>query len=282
MFSPGANNGESTPTDTILVSADSVFFYVHGRRLLAVSSNRFNNTISESFEERTGKDPELVIPLPHPSPVLNILMHTVYNKGCAHFTPSLADLSLTLNILETYGMLANILVAPGMPLYDNFRLHASQDALELYTVAAAHNLYDLAVYTSAHLLSLPLHSISDDHASRMGTYYLKKLFFLHLGRADALKRLLLPSPRPHTPAMDCNMVEQKKVSRAWALACAYLTWDMRVDLAIADIEAALSSLESQVSCTRCKLSLRERVDTLTAQWSLVRVCTAKHENMTLF
>lgn len=64
-------------------------------------------------------------------------------------------------------------------------------------------------------------------AERIGAVYLKRLFFLHFGRAEALKRILLPPPHPHAPTPSCDFSDQKKLTRAWALASAYLAWDTR-------------------------------------------------------
>ena len=61
----------------------------------------------------------------------------------------------------------------------------------------------------------------------MGPVYLKRLFFLHFGRIDALKRVLLPPPHPHPPTQHCDFTEQKHLTRAWALASAYFAWDAR-------------------------------------------------------
>ena len=94
-------------------------------------------------------------------------------------------------------------------------------------LAAAHDLYELAVPVSSHLLSFALHSLTDELALRIGPVYMKRLFFLHLGRLDALKRLLLPPPHPHPPTAGCDFAEQKRLTRAWALASAYLAWDAR-------------------------------------------------------
>jgi hypothetical protein len=53
------------------------------------------------------------------------------------------------------------------------------------------------------------------------------MFFLHVGRVDALKRILLPPPHQHPPTIDCGFSDQKGVTRAWALASSYLVWDAR-------------------------------------------------------
>ena len=108
-------------------------------------------------------------------------------------------------------------------------------------------------------------------AAKIGPIYLKKLFFLHLGRTDALKRLLLPPPHPHAPTPTCDFMEQKKLTRAWALASAYLTWDARPDMSASTMEAALHPLADHLQCDLCKQSLRDRIRDLVVQWSVVKV-----------
>ncbi len=76
-------------------------------------------------------------------------------------------------------------------------------------------------------LSYHLPGLTDELVDRIGPRYLKRLFFLHMGRADALKRILLPPPHPHPPTLWCDFEEQKRLARAWALASAYLAWEAR-------------------------------------------------------
>ncbi|OBZ76566.1 hypothetical protein A0H81_03701 [Grifola frondosa] len=143
--------------------------------------------------------------------------------------------------------------------------------IDVYALAAAHDLYDLAVPVSSHLLAFALPSLTDEHAARMGPLYLRRLFFLHLGRTDALKRILLPPPPPHAPTSTCDFTEQKKLTRAWALASAYLAWDARPDLSTSSMEAALCPLGNHLSCDVCQKALGERIKQLIVQWSVVRV-----------
>jgi hypothetical protein len=148
----------------------------------------------------------------------------------------------------------------------------------------------MAVAVSSHLLSFPLATITDDVAERIGPVYLKRLFFLHFGRVDALKRLLLSPPHPHAPTAWCDFAEQKKITRAWALASAYLAWDARpgehrslrtpdicfihcfwADLSTSAMESALSPLGEHLSCELCKRALKDRIINLLTQWSVVKV-----------
>jgi hypothetical protein len=224
-FYPGAPH-DSHPADLVLLSNDSVFFYVHTNRILKASQNGFNNMIPPpTHEDQDQLGP--ILPVPESSVVLNIMLHTIYNMSCAHYAPSFYALESAVTALKTYGVPLHDWIADSTHLHTLLMSRAPLCPLELYALAASNNLYDLAVSTSSHLLSLTLASLTDEMAERIGPVYLKRLFFLHFGRADALKRLLLSPPHPHAPTQWCDFTEQKKLTRAWALASAYLAWDAR-------------------------------------------------------
>jgi hypothetical protein len=197
---------------------------VHANVLLSASQTAFNHLLpAESLTE----DAEAIVPVPESSEVLNILLHTIYNMTCSHYAPSLPSIAVTIKTLKSYGIPLSIYIAPPTPLFALLLSHAPAAPLEVYSLAAEHDLEHIAIAASPHLLSFPLPTLTDEMAEQMGPVYLKKLFFLHLGRSDALKRLLLPPPHPHPPTADCDFTEQKKLTRAWALASAYLAWDTR-------------------------------------------------------
>ena len=97
----------------------------------------------------------------------------------------------------------------------------------VYATAAAHDLNDLAIAVSSHLLSFPLYTLSDELAARIGPVYLKRLCFLQLGRLEKLLTSLRAPPN-FRPEMDrCDSAAQKRLARAWELASAWLAWDAR-------------------------------------------------------
>jgi hypothetical protein len=224
-FYPGSPH-DSHPADLVLLSNDSVFFYVHTNRILRASENGFNHTIplpTRQDQDQLGP----ILPVPESSVVLNILLHAVYNMSCAHYAPSFFALESAVTALKTYGVPLHDRIANSTHLYTLLISHAPHYPLELFALASSNDLYDLAVSASSHLLSLTLASLTDDMVKRIGPVYLKRLFFLHFGRSDALKRLLISPPHSHAPTQRCDFTDQKKLTRAWALASAYLAWDAR-------------------------------------------------------
>jgi len=288
-FCPGAPHN-THPADLVLLSNDSVFFYVHTNKILKASENGFNHTIplpTRQDHDQLGP----VLAVPESSVVLNILLHAVYNMSCAHYAPSFFALESAVIALKTYGVPLHDRIANSTHLYILLMSHAPHYPLELYALAASNDLYDLAASTSSHLLSLTLASLTDEMARRIGPVYLKRLFFLHFGRADALKRLLISPPHPHAPTQWCDFTEQKKLTRAWALASAYLAWDARPgqstdhpqiiyvsntslqDLSVSTMESALNPLGDHLVCDLCRDALTHRVKNLVHAWSVVKVRT---------
>lgn len=129
--------------------------------------------------------------------------------------------------MPEYGLDPRTFITPARPLFGLLLAQAPVFPLESYALAARYELEDLAVSSSSHLLSMSLSSLSDEMACRIGPLYLKRLFFLHFGRCEALKRVLLSPPHPHPVTPDCDLSEQKRLTRAWALAGAYLAWEAR-------------------------------------------------------
>ncbi|KAI0041563.1 hypothetical protein FA95DRAFT_1526398 [Auriscalpium vulgare] len=268
-FFPGANL-DALPTDLVVLSSDSVFFYVHAHKLLEASQNGFNAQIKG--QRKLGPDdPAPIVSLPHDSSVVNVLLHTIYHHSASHYSPPPEAVITAVEALHTYGLPAATYLAPATPLFALVLASAPSAPIEFYALAAALDNYSLAVPISAHLLSYSLSGLTDELAQRIGPIYLKRLFFLHLGRVEALKRLLLPPPQPHAPSAACDFTEQKKLTRAWALASAYLAWDARCDLSTSAIESALRPLGHYLTCDQCRGLLDERIDHLVAKWSLVKV-----------
>ncbi|EJD01650.1 uncharacterized protein FOMMEDRAFT_111633 [Fomitiporia mediterranea MF3/22] len=250
----------------IILASDSVFFYVNSNLLISASRNGFNSHLPIAREN----DSDPILSLPETSAVLNILLHTIYDMSCAHYYPSLADLSAAVTACKTYGIPLKKYIAAGTPLSQALLAYAPTNPLEVYALAASHDLLDLAVTTSSHLLSFQLPTLTDEMAVRIGPVYLKKLFFLHLGRIDALKRLLVVSPPPHAPTQTCDFTEQKAITRAWSLATAYLTWSVRPDLSASTIEATLHPLADHLTCDQCRSTLLARIREVVVQWSMVK------------
>ena len=92
---------------------------------------------------------------------------------------------------------------------------------------------------------------------------------LHLGRTAALKRILLEPPSGHPPSETCDLDNQKSVTRAWALAVAYIAVEGRPDTHPTMLSTNLSTLGDHLGCADCRAILAARVQSVVQQWSAV-------------
>ncbi|EMD32053.1 hypothetical protein CERSUDRAFT_144185 [Gelatoporia subvermispora B] len=267
-FHPHARISNFRP-DLILLSTDKVFFHVHRQPLLGASTNEFNGLLHAVPPPR----PDAAIPVvstPEPAEVANILLHAIYGIPCTHFGSSLETTARALYAFATYGLPVHPYATPPQPLYALVLSYAPTHPIDAYALAAAHDLEPLATAISSHLLAFPLSSLTDELATAIGPRYLLRLFFLHQGRMDALKRVLLQPPRSHEPSWTCGAEELGKLTRAWALAATQLAWDARPSLSTHAIQLALRPLESQINCEVCLQLLRDRVQEVINEWSAVK------------
>ncbi|KAI0832056.1 hypothetical protein BC628DRAFT_1415520 [Trametes gibbosa] len=273
-FHPAANL-LPIPSDLLLMSSDGVFFYVHLTQVLGASTNYFNNIICTDQAESDGSIStgclSSVKCVVESSMVLNIILHTAYNLSCAHYVPALNVLIDAVGALPIYGLAPKKHVAPTTTLYRLILAQAPVQPLEVYALASRHDLYELAKPASSHLLAFRLEMFTDDLARTVDAVYLKRLFWLHLMRLAALKRLLLPVPYPHPATEDCGFADQRKLGRAWTLAASYLAWESRPDVSPQVIGDACASLSDYLCCPLCKKGLAARIKDLLARWSFVQV-----------
>ncbi|KAJ7596002.1 hypothetical protein C8J56DRAFT_393361 [Mycena floridula] len=261
LMQPGSK--QFPPQDLALLSSDFVFFYVHSSRLLAASDNHFMSLLSDVGNS-------CIIFVPESSPVLNIILHAIYDLSCASYSPTFKNLAAAVNHLPIYGVHPIDQILPTSELYLSLMAHAPLFPLALYSLASCFDLNDLAISTSPHLLSYQLSSLTDDQAEGIAPSYLRRLFFLHMGRCDALKRALLVPPQPHIPTLNCDLTGQRKVNRAWIMAAAYLAWEARPDLSSNLLNSTLIPLADRIDCELCEKALRVRIHDLGVEWSLVK------------
>lgn len=85
-FYPGAPH-DSRPADLVLLSKDSVFFYVHMHTILKASENGFNQMLPPRLQQDKDQFGP-ILPIPESSTILNVILHVIYDMSCAHYAPS--------------------------------------------------------------------------------------------------------------------------------------------------------------------------------------------------
>ncbi|PBK90774.1 hypothetical protein ARMGADRAFT_995126 [Armillaria gallica] len=251
-------------TNVVLVSFDSVTFYVHSQTVLGASYNNFGFLLQP--DRRVDGDTG-VLQVDEHSEVLNILLHVIYSISCMPYQPSFEVLQTAVERMEHYSMVVN--VQPSTSMFDILSSHTSDNALHLYALAAHFDMYDLAVFASVHLLSVTLSSLTEDMVRRIGPApYLRRLFTLHLGRKEALKRVLITPQRRRHLALTCSAYSQEKFALDWVLNVAQIVSETSPSTYILTIVALLRPLKDQTSCDTCRVNLYERLAQLTEQWGV--------------
>ncbi|KAL1695427.1 hypothetical protein GGG16DRAFT_45381 [Schizophyllum commune] len=263
-FTSDANHG-GVPPDTILSSTDNIYFYVSRSIIARASANNFGGHLPAKGVSPDG------LPLAQTSEssdVLNVILHAVHDISPSRYTPTLPTLVAALERLPVYGLSPMRYVTPPRVLFNALLAQAPLAPLAVYIAAARSSLDALAVAVSPHLLSLPLHRITDEQAIAMGPVYLRRLFMLHRNRIEALKEILAPAPYPHPETPHCSFADQRRVARSWQLAAAYLVTEARPGTTM---ESTVNSLLDNIVCDACKQTLKERLQKAIVDWTMAPV-----------
>ncbi|KZV97301.1 hypothetical protein EXIGLDRAFT_642388 [Exidia glandulosa HHB12029] len=249
--------------DIALVSSDSVRFHVHTSVLRSASSNDFGGLFHAQANSHN-------IHIDEAAPALNIMLHSAYGLDIVPYTPNWSMLEEGTEAMRRYA------IRPPTPTDPLFTLLLSQvhrpgGAQAVYALAAQCEFDALAVAASEHLLSLDLSSITDEWATQCGPVYIKRLFFLHLGRTEALKRIVSASPTLHVPWPGCSRDEQQQnILRPWSFAVAQLIAEARPDVPNSLIETRLSPVAYRSTCVECSELVAAHIRAITQEWSNVK------------
>lgn len=209
-------------SDIAILSTDNVLFYAHSCMIPAGIKTNFNSVSNNPSELKGTMKSVPIFGLPEPSDVINVVLHALYNKSCAEFDLSDTTLARVVEFLATNHVPLDTLLSPATYLHQLFLERARNSPLLFYSLAAKHDLYNLASPISSLLLAHSVMDISDDYAQMMGPRYLKRLIMLHCHRMQELKRLLALPPSTHDGTKSCTVEQQQAMVRAWAFTSAHI------------------------------------------------------------
>ncbi|KAG8718410.1 hypothetical protein FRC08_005312 [Ceratobasidium sp. 394] len=256
--------------DLVLLTTDAVFFYAHTSELLRQSSNYFGNLIAE---ERISKgdstqctsrgtyiiDPPELKLVDYSSDVLELVLDAVYKRSTESLAPSIATLRDAIAALVSLGYCPKDMVVPGSELFVRSLEAAETEPLQVYALAAQHSLELLAVAASGLTSAHSLDDVSDELALQMGPIYLKRLFLLHMQRAQEVRHSVHLPLELHAigspPGVKCNEKVQESVNDVWTLASGYVVVHGDPD----GLDEVVSSFVGHLSCEICGESLKARM-----------------------
>jgi len=195
-----------------------------------------------------------IISIPESSPVLNVMLHLMYGISFVKYYPSFEDLATTFPFMDKYGLQQSELAHPHSEICSSLLFLAGARPLDVFTLAAQRGLDTLAVVASQYTLRV------------------KRLFFLHLGRCEALKRILVRALEQHAPGQGvCTQSDRDALSRAWGLTTAYvLSLEGGQNISTQQLNETYALLVPSVRCGSCRTRLLEQVRGMVLEWSMVK------------
>ncbi|KAJ3550707.1 hypothetical protein NMY22_g285 [Coprinellus aureogranulatus] len=220
--------GVQPDSDLVLSSSEGVLFWVHSNIISNVSDAALAAFLAHPTSVWGSDGSMIVVSLSLSAKILNIIIHIIYGKCCAVNSPSLEDLAEAVDRLPQYHLSPRVLIHPGAPIFTLLTSYVALYPLEVYSLAAHHDVHCLAEKASSHLLCFTLAKIDDSTATRIGPIYLKRLFLLQSDRVEALKHILSQPPTFHVATDECTLRDQKlKLTRAWTMGATHIALELR-------------------------------------------------------
>ncbi|ESK93449.1 hypothetical protein Moror_1730 [Moniliophthora roreri MCA 2997] len=156
------------PPDMILLTSDSVIFYVDEYTLLKVSDNHFHGLLPLQSKEK--RERIVFVPAIHSSE-LQVVLQCLYDVSSIPL-PDLDTILQGIDRLSVFGVAPKTVVKPTSRVFEHLLSCAPLHPIKIYTMAGFHDIYPLAVQVSAYLLVVDLSRVTEDIAERMGSKYL--------------------------------------------------------------------------------------------------------------
>ncbi|KAI0709656.1 hypothetical protein C8T65DRAFT_739835 [Cerioporus squamosus] len=252
---------EGSPPDLIIITTDTVYFHVHTRIILRLSTNDFYGMLADTVS---------TITVAETAAVINVVLHVLYGRSCTEFKPTFEEVVAAVASLVKYGAALSTLAVEGLPLFAVLLAHAPLHAIDLYALAGQHKLEEVAVAVSAHLLAYDTSQLTDELAVEMGPVYLKRIMELHQKLLFTLKAIVLMPPSKHPATAYCDAAAQGRLTTAWAFAAAQLVWDVRPSISTDTLQTAFERAYTSTTCPDCRARLQYRIEEITRTWSGVK------------
>lgn len=191
-------------------------------------------------------------------------------RSCERYGPSLETLYEVHQALIKYGLppitandksdIPRILVRLG-----------SSAPIRVYALAAALGLDSVCVPVSQYTLQTTLDTVSEADALTMGTVYLRRLAFLHMGLTDALKQTIKEPPEEHTPHPSCPPEGRQLVKQMWDEAVGNILLQSAPHQTSPDaLLGNFGPIKNNVECPRCKELIQTRISDVVQAWVSVK------------
>ncbi|KAF9262586.1 hypothetical protein L218DRAFT_928987 [Marasmius fiardii PR-910] len=268
LFGPRRINDSRLPVNMILISGDSVVFYVNEGALMNASTNSFKDMLPRKGE---GTFERLLLLGETTATELEFVLRAVYDISNDSAPPANTDIRTVTSVIDkfpSFGIQPNKCITPESRLFQYLLSCAPIYPLQIYALAAHHDMEDLAVAVSSHTLVRDLSEVTENLAKRMGSRYLMRLFQLHMKRIETLKGLLAIEPGLHNPTPRCGFDRQRYLKQKWTLAVAALLYAVKPDTTTATIRDTIVAHTADIVCPACLKSRDDRLNTILNEWAM--------------
>lgn len=192
----------------------------------------------------------------------------VYDIPCGRYGPTLDTISQVLGSLPKYGIQPPSTTSD---IWTMLRRHALGDPYYAYALCASAAVEEHCIYVSQLTLSLSPNHITEAEALMIGPIYLRRLCFLHLGRQEALRRIIAAELPEHEPVPGCSQDVRNLVKLRWDAAVAeVLLRQESQNLSPGEIMTVLGSVRAAIPCAICQGSVTAHMRACVEQWASVK------------
>lgn len=166
-----------------------------------------------------------------------------------------------LDALRSYGLPPP---GPSSDIWPILLAHAPMHPIQVYAIAAANGSDIICIASSRYTLGTSLSFITEGDALMMGAVYLRRLAFLHVGRVEALKRMISTLPRLHAGCPSTPLAV------AWNEGVAHvLLLPQPQNTPPSTLISTFEPLARQSECAVCKERLSTHVNDMCREWAAV-------------
>jgi len=198
----------------------------------------------------------------------NIVLHFIYEIPCEKYGPDIATISRALDCLPKYGL---SLPPTGSDIWDLLLRQAPSDPFRVYAIGASIPLDSLCILASQYTLNTSPSTVTEADALTMGPIYLRRLSFLHLGRQEALRRVLKILPDEHLPTVSCPRAAQNSLRWAWQAAIGeILLQELPQNTSAGRLSSTFGRVSGMTTCVQCKENVQTQISRMMQSWAMVR------------
>ncbi|KAK7029568.1 hypothetical protein VNI00_014445 [Paramarasmius palmivorus] len=266
------SGGERPPTDLILLTVDFMVFHVDEATLCESSSNNFGGFLPVPSNKQLcrvaylpsllSRDLHVILQAIYDIP-LNRSHHTFWNTQAG-----IESIICGINFLPQYGVDPRVHVHPRSNVHKHLLTCAALYPLDVFALASQHDINDLAVAASSHLLSVKMDPGYLATSGKIEPGYLRRLFRLLEERKSLLAKLIATEPGLHDSTKKCGFVGQGALKEAWNEAAMILTGEMHGAITTSMIKETFLRATAQIDCRDCIKARDNRLRAICAEWAL--------------